>query len=60
MYLTPAEQWPPDEEIERAYNLIKNDLVAQYGEPAITKDETDLPEEFRQFKCMSVSCPNRS
>ncbi|MGO9209132.1 MAG: hypothetical protein ACLPXM_12785 [Terriglobales bacterium] len=48
MYLTPAEQWPPDEEIERAYNLIKNDLVAQYGEPAITKDETDLPEEFRQ------------
>jgi hypothetical protein len=55
MYLTPSEQWPPDDEIERAYVLIKDDLLAQYGEPAktITKDEIGLcdpPEEFRLSK----------
>lgn len=52
MYLTPAEQWPPDEEIERTFVLIKDDLMVEYGKPAMTKDAAGLPEEFRQSKLL--------
>jgi hypothetical protein len=48
MYLTPVEQWPPDEEIDSAYRLIRDEFVAQYGNPALTMNAADAPTEFRQ------------
>jgi hypothetical protein len=56
-YLIPAEQWPSDEEIERAYILIKDDMTSQYGSPAETLIATDAPEEFRQSAVLVWKLP---
>jgi hypothetical protein len=57
MYLTPADPWPSDEEIERAYQLVKEDLLAQYGSPSKILDTQTAPVEYRLSEMLVWKLP---
>jgi hypothetical protein len=58
MYFTPADQWPSDDEIERAYVLIKKDLTEQNGRPREIPVAKSAPVEFRQSEILVWLLPD--
>ena len=56
MYFTLADQWPSDDEIERAYVLIKKDLTEQNGRPREIPVAKGGPVEFRQSEILVSRC----
>ena len=58
MYLTPADSWLPDDEIENAFRSVRDDLLAHYGEPNRVVDGRSVPVDFRQSEELLWKLPD--
>jgi hypothetical protein len=51
-YLTTFEEWPSDEEIERAFELLKKKFEVAYGEARPLQSMKNAPVQFRQSEML--------